>query len=94
MQIKRDGQPPEEKVYFDRILLSEKHVFVFRIKEDITEEAKLIPVDIFSIQGDFLGSVQIQGKPIFLSDGYMYFDRSDPEGNIYLEKSAYRVIIQ
>ena len=85
---------PEEKVYFDRILLSEKHVFVFRIKEDITEEAKPIPVDIFSIQGGFLGSAQIDGKPIFLSDGYMYFDRSDPEGNIYLEKSAYRVIIQ
>ncbi len=83
---------PQEKLYFDQILLSEKHVFVFRIKEDIAEEAKPIPVDIFSIQGDFLGSSQIEGKPVFLSDEYMYFDRSDPEGNIYLEKSSYRII--
>jgi hypothetical protein len=83
---------PENKVYFDWVLLTESHVFVFRIKEDITGYAEQIPVDIFSIQGEFLGSAQIEGKPIFLSDRYMYFDRSDPDGNLYLEKSTYRII--
>ncbi len=86
------GKVPEIKVYFDRILLTGKHVFVFRIKEDITAGTELIPVDVFSIRGKFLGSTQIEGKPIFLSDKYMYFDRSDQDGNLYLEKSSYRII--
>ena len=85
---------PDKKVYFDRILLTESHVFVFRIKEDITEDANQIPIDIFSIQGEFLGKCQIEGKPIFLSERYMYFDRSDRDGNLYLEKSTYRIITE
>jgi hypothetical protein len=83
---------PDEKVFFDRILLTEKHVFVFRIKEDIAKDTGQIPVDIFSIQGEFLGTCQVAGKPIFLSDRDMYFDRSDPAGNLYLVKSAYKII--
>lgn len=83
---------PREKLYFDRILLTKKHVFVFRIKKDISKEEGPIPVDIFSIRGDFLGSAQIESKPIFLSDEYVYFDRSDPDGNVYLERSTYRII--
>jgi hypothetical protein len=83
---------PDKKVYFDRILLTDKYVFVFRIKEDIAEKEKLIPVDIFSIHGKFLGSARIDGKPLYLSDKYLYFDRTDADGNLYLEKSSYRVI--
>lgn len=85
---------PDKKLYFDRILLMESHVFVYRIKKDITGNAEQIPVDIFSIKGELLGSAQIESKPIFLSERYMYFDRSDPDGNLYLEKSTYRIIIE
>lgn len=83
---------PERKIYFDRVLLTESHVFVFRVKKDIADEAGQVPVDVFSIKGEFLGSVQIEDKPVFISDRYMYFQRADKEGNLYLEKAKYRLV--
>ncbi len=83
---------PDKKIFFDEILLSEKHVFVFRIKKDITEEGSPVPVDIFSIDGQFLGSAEMPGKPLLVSEKHLYFVRSDENDNLYLEKATYRLV--
>jgi hypothetical protein len=80
---------PKEKTFFDRILLNNRYVFVFRIKKDITEEESPIPVDVFSIEGNFLGTTAIDEKPVFISEKYMYFAKSDEEGNIFLVRMEY-----
>lgn len=84
---------PDKKIYFDEILLNEKYVFVFRIKEDISEENSPVPVDIFSIEGKFLGSVEMPGKPLHISEKHLYFVRSDEKDNLYLEKATYRLVL-
>jgi hypothetical protein len=64
---------PETKNYFDRILLTGEYVFVSRIRADITDEKGPVPVDIFSLGGEFLGTVEMKERPLFISDRYAYF---------------------
>ncbi|NOR15613.1 MAG: hypothetical protein GQ544_07915 [Candidatus Aminicenantes bacterium] len=75
---------PKEKVFFDRILLSGTHVFVFRIPDDVAEESSPISVDVFKLNGQFLGATRVPAKPIFISKKRMHFVSSDEEGNIFL----------
>jgi len=82
---------PKKKNYFDRVLLSEKHIFVFRIRKDISNELVSIPVDIFSLDGQYLGTASIDKKPLFISEKYMYFVQSDDQGNLYLLKMSYQI---
>lgn len=82
---------PKEKTFFDRVLINSGYVYVFRIKKDITQEGSPIPVDIFSIGGDFLGTTALDHKPIFISEKHMYFVKSDEEGNIYLVRMEFKL---
>lgn len=82
---------PDIKTYFDRVLLTEKYAFIFRIKKDITDDGAPIPVDLFTTAGKFLGESTVKEKPVHISEKHMYFVRSDKEGNLYLEKAVYRI---
>lgn len=83
---------PDKRIFFSQVLMTDKHVFVFRIKNDITEETGQIPVDIFSIEGEFLGSTQVHDIPLEISRNNIYFVRSDEEDNLFLEKATYKII--
>jgi hypothetical protein len=83
---------PDKKIFFDQVLLTEKYVFVFRIKKDITDEDGPVSVDIFSIIGEFIGTVQMPRKPLHISEKHMYFVRSDEYDNLFLERASYKII--
>ena len=51
---------PKEKNFFDGVLVSKQHIFVFRIREDITQETAPLPVDVFTLTGGFLRTGQIK----------------------------------
>jgi len=80
---------PRTKVFFDRILLSSTHVFVCRIPSDITAGDAAFPVDVFNLGGKYLGTGSLPKKPLFISPGRMYFERSDNDGNVWLAVRAY-----
>lgn len=80
---------PDEKNYFDHVLLSEEHVFVLRIPHDITKEDAPVPVDVFTLKGKFLGSTELENAPIHISNKNMYFVRSEEDGTVYLVKKQY-----
>jgi hypothetical protein len=82
---------PDKRLYFDRVLMTEKYVFVFRIANDVSGEKGPVPVDVFRIDGEFMGESAIDEKPLYVSDKNMYFVRSDEGGNVYLEKAAFRI---
>ena len=83
---------PDKKIFFSQILLTEELVLVFRIKSDIADESSPVPVDVFSIEGEFLGSTRMPDVPLYISQDYVYFARSDEEDNLFLEKAAYEVV--
>ncbi len=83
---------PDKKIFYDRILLTEEYVFVFRTKKNITRESGPFPVDVFSIKGEFLGAAHVPDKPLYISDKHMFFIRSDKEDNLFLEKAAYKIV--
>jgi hypothetical protein len=83
---------PDKKIFYSQVLLTDEHVFVFRISNDITEESGPFPVDIFSVRGEFLGSTLIPDLPLHISHNHVYFVRSDEEDNLFLEKATYKVI--
>jgi hypothetical protein len=82
---------PAVKSYFDEILISPNFVFVFRIKDDVTDSNSPYPVDLFSLEGDFLGTVQLPFMPLFISDRFLYSAFFDREDDLILQKYGYRL---
>lgn len=82
---------PGEKNYFDCVLLSKQHVFVFRIREDVSDEEAPVLVDVFTLEGKFQGTARVKIKPIFASEKFMYFVESDEEDNLFLVKMSYKI---
>ncbi len=80
------------KTYFDNIRVSEKYIFVFRVRENLTDINSHFPVDIFNLDGDFLGSTGLSTQPLFISDQFMYAAVYDEEDNLLLQKFQYKII--
>jgi hypothetical protein len=81
---------PVVKNYFADILLSEKYIFVFRVKEDILDDKAFIPVDIFSLRGEYMGSAAFSNQPVLISDKYAYYVES-VDDNILMVKYSYKI---
>lgn len=82
---------PAVKNYFVDILLSEKYIFVFRVKEDVLDEKALIPVDIFSLRGEYMGTAAFNNQPMLISDQYAYYVDSEDD-DLLLVKYSYKIV--
>ena len=80
------------KTFFSTIRLSEKYIFVFRVRENLTDTDSRFPVDVFSVDGDFFGSTGLAIQPLFISDLFMYAVGYDEEDNILLQKFEYKIV--
>jgi hypothetical protein len=83
-------QLPETKNVFDHLLISHQHVYVFRTKEDTTASEAPYPVDIFSLEGKYLGFMTMKDKPTLVTEKWMYIPETDEEDNLLLVKYAYQ----
>jgi len=63
---------PGTRNYFDNILLSEKYIYIFRIPKDIAQDSTNYPVDVFNLQGHYLGSSMLSEKPLLISSKNAY----------------------
>ena len=79
------------KTYFEDILLSENFIFVLRIPEDITKTEGRFPVDVFDIEGDFLGPASLPAQPLHVSELYFYAAVYDEDYNLLLLKFQYTI---
>jgi hypothetical protein len=75
---------PAFKNMIQAVRISPQHVFVFRFAPDISAENLPSPVDIFSQNGEFLGTAEFENIPLFISDKTAYFIKTDDSGNVYL----------
>lgn len=80
------------KTFFSTIRVSEKYIFVFRVRENLTDTDSLFPVDVFSVEGDFFGSTGLTTQPLFISDQFMYSVGYDEEDNLLLQKFQYKIV--
>ena len=80
---------PSSKNIVNAVRISPGRVLVFRFPPDITVEPTSFPVDVFTREGDFLGTGALPEVPLFVSAGAMYFSRADADGNVYLIKRSY-----
>ncbi len=83
---------PSTRNYFKKALISDRYIFLFRIKHDISEDKAGIPVDIFKINGSFAGSSFVRNIPILISEKYFYVVKEE-EDELYLEKYTYKLKI-
>jgi hypothetical protein len=82
---------PRHKAFFNHICLSDQYAFVFRIPEDISKEEFPVPIDIFSLDGNFLGTAELPSLAEHISKNHMYFIETDKEGNVYLSVKSYKI---
>jgi hypothetical protein len=60
------------------------------IKEDITDEKSPIPVDIFTIKGEFVGTSGMESQPILITGKWAYCIELSDE-NLLLVKYLYNI---
>jgi len=82
---------PDFKNPIQDVRLSPEYVFVFRFGPDVTASGSPVPVDIFNLRGEFLGSGELPDIPLYVGQESMYFARSDESGLVFLEKMNYRL---
>ena len=85
---------PKTKTYFYTAMPTTKYVFVFRIKDDTTNENPPYPVDVFKITGEYVGRVNVPKIPLLVSDKYLYFEEDDEnneEAPLLLVKYSYEL---
>lgn len=82
---------PGYKNYFSHLSVSDKYIWVFRVKEDITADNAMIPVDLFGIDTEFKGKLFIRGLPRFISDRFLYIVDTDADDDLILTKYLYMV---
>lgn len=82
---------PTVKNYFADILISGKYIFVFRVKDDLMDEKAFIPVDIFTLRGEFMGTAGFNNQPMLISDKYAYYVESEDD-DLLLVKYSYKIL--
>jgi hypothetical protein len=82
---------PNVKNLITGITLSKKLIFIRRVQEDITAFNAPVQVDLYSINGDFLGVIRLKSFPIFASDRYVYFKEETEDGEIFISKYFYKI---
>lgn len=83
---------PGDKNPIRDVRLSPEYVFVFRFGPDMTASNSPVPIDVFTLRGEFLGSVQLPDVPLHIGRKSMYFARSEESGLTFLEKVEYRLM--
>jgi len=82
------GTIPDKKNIITGITLSNKHIFVERCKEDISDIDALVPIDVLSIKGKYLGQIKMKSLPLLTTDEYFYFL---DENDIVIQKYSYQL---
>jgi len=80
---------PAAKNMISSIRISPENIFVFRFPPDITSQNGLLPVDVFTQKGEFVGTAEFPEVPLFISERAMYFSRAEVDGNVYLVRQLY-----
>jgi hypothetical protein len=80
---------PNQKNMIRVVRISPQHVFVFRFPLDISEENAPLPVDLFTRNGEFLGTAEFPDVPLFISVKSLYFVKTDDRDNVYLLRTGY-----
>jgi len=80
---------PSHKNMIQAVRISPEHIFVFRFPPDIRAENGLLPVDVFTQGGKFLGTADFPDIPLFISGKAFYFVKTDASGNGYLQRMGY-----
>lgn len=78
-----------EKNFFRNLLISGRYLFAVRLQEDIGEDSGPSPVDIFNLDGRFLGSSRIPVNTILLSEHALYV--LEDEEDLILTKFSFRI---
>ena len=60
------------KNVIDQILVSKGHVWVVRVKEDISDSESPFPLDVYNHEGGFLGQVFLPHYPLWIDSGSIY----------------------
>ena len=85
---------PHIKTLITGITLSKNMILVRRVREDITDIDEPVQVDLFSINGDFLGEIRLKSFPVLASDRHFYFKEETENGDILISKYFIKIIFE
>lgn len=77
------------KNHFIYLRVSDKYIWVFKVKEDVTLSSSLVPVDLYGLDTEFKGTLYTRGLPHYISSKYLYQSDTDDEDDLILTKYRY-----
>jgi len=82
-------QIPEVKNFFYKILLSDKYIFLFRLRKNLLDKSTLPPTEVYNFTGKFIGKIFLkEDPPLLISDKYMYFENYE---DMSLQRFKYKI---
>jgi len=82
---------PDVKNFMEKIFLTKTHLFVIRVRKDVSRLTSPVPVDIFDLEGKFMGSFTLKKTPTHISDHYIYITGRNEADDIMLFKYKYKL---
>ncbi len=84
---------PPQKIIISSMILGERHLFVQRMADDISQTETPMWVDIFALKGSYLGKVSMIQWPLFCGRDAFYFVEGDNEGGTRVVKMDYQILL-
>lgn len=82
---------PYEKNIIGGLAISDKYILVERIKDDVSDMEAPVPVDVYDLNGKFLGEFKIKHFPLLMTDSHIYTKEKDEDENLMAVKYSYRL---
>ncbi|MCX6581511.1 MAG: hypothetical protein NT166_15160 [Candidatus Aminicenantes bacterium] len=82
---------PDSKNYFYNILMSGSYVFAFITPDDISKKERIYPVDVFALDGKYVGNIKMDNMPYLISDQFLYIVEDDGVDTYIIVKYRYRL---
>ena len=82
---------PYKKNIIGGLAISDKYILVERIKDDVSDMEAPGSVDVYDLNGKFLGELKMKHFPLLMTDSHIYTKEKDEDENLIAVKYVYKL---
>lgn len=84
-------QMPTSKNIIDNVFITDRFVWVVRVKDDLTKRSAPFPVDLYDRKGRFLCKLTLPQYPLWIDSRYYFSLHRNDEDDILIEQYSYEL---
>jgi hypothetical protein len=84
-------QMPTSKNIIDNVFITDRFVWVVRVKDDLTQRSAPFPVDLYDHKGHFQGKLTLPQYPLWIDSSHYFSIHRNDEDDILIEQYSYEM---